>query len=150
MCIPLSLLGNGLVKTLSRQRIQCNNRIVGRVVFCAVHIVSKGSMQLVLPRTSCFIPKIEDCPLSCAHDCLFIITSVTLHFWRSSRPSADYNHVTLLLFKCFHNDALGLPRHTSPAKRETVVARSIQFVRPSYQAHSFHASSHSMRLYKYR
>jgi hypothetical protein len=44
---PLSLLGNSLVKTFPRQR-----RIVGGVVFYAVHVVSKESRLLVLPETS--------------------------------------------------------------------------------------------------
>jgi hypothetical protein len=48
-CIPLSLLGNNSVKTFPRQRT------VGGVVFSAVHVVSKESWRLVLPRTSCYI-----------------------------------------------------------------------------------------------
>jgi hypothetical protein len=47
-CIPLSLLGNNSVKTFPRQ-----GRIVGRVVFYAIRVVSKESRRLVLPRTSC-------------------------------------------------------------------------------------------------
>jgi hypothetical protein len=39
-CIPLSFLDNGSVNTFPRQR-----RIVGGVVFCAVHVVSKESRQ---------------------------------------------------------------------------------------------------------
>jgi hypothetical protein len=38
LCIPLSLLGNGLVKTFPRQR-----GIVGGIDFYAVHVVSKES-----------------------------------------------------------------------------------------------------------
>jgi hypothetical protein len=48
--IPLSLLGNGSVKTLWRKR-----RIVGGVVFYVVHVVSKESRRLVHERTSCYI-----------------------------------------------------------------------------------------------
>jgi hypothetical protein len=47
LCIPLSLLGNNSVKTFPRQ---C--RIVGRVVFYVVRVVSNEN-RLVLPRTSC-------------------------------------------------------------------------------------------------
>jgi hypothetical protein len=49
LCIPLSLLCNNSVKTFPRQR-----RIVGRVVFNAVSVVSKESRQLVRSRISCF------------------------------------------------------------------------------------------------
>jgi hypothetical protein len=49
LCILLSLLGNGSINTLSRQR-----RIVGGGVFCVVRVVSKGNGRLVLPRTSCY------------------------------------------------------------------------------------------------
>jgi hypothetical protein len=45
-CIPLSLLGNGLVNTIPRQR-----RIVGGVSFYAVRFVSKESRRLILART---------------------------------------------------------------------------------------------------
>jgi hypothetical protein len=49
MCLyvyPLSLLGNGYVKTLARQRIHTHKRrIVVRVVLCAVRAVSKESRQ---------------------------------------------------------------------------------------------------------
>jgi hypothetical protein len=45
---PLSLLSNGLVNTFLQQR-----RITGGTVFYVVHVMSKESMQLVLPRTSC-------------------------------------------------------------------------------------------------
>jgi hypothetical protein len=47
---PLLLLENGLVNTFIRQR-----RIVGGRVFYAVRVVSKESMRLVFPRTSCCI-----------------------------------------------------------------------------------------------
>jgi hypothetical protein len=46
LCIPLSLLGNGSVKSLPRQR-----RIVD-VVFYAVHSVLKENRWLVPPKTS--------------------------------------------------------------------------------------------------
>jgi hypothetical protein len=49
LCIRLSLLGNGSVKTFLRKR-----RTVGGVVFYAVHVVSEESRRLVLPRSSCF------------------------------------------------------------------------------------------------
>jgi hypothetical protein len=45
---PPSLLSNGLVNTFLRQR-----GIVGGTVFYVAHVMSKESMQLVLPRTSC-------------------------------------------------------------------------------------------------
>jgi hypothetical protein len=48
LLIPLSLLGNGSVNTFPRQR-----RIVGGVVSCAAHIVSKESRRLVLTGISC-------------------------------------------------------------------------------------------------
>jgi hypothetical protein len=47
--ISLSLLGIKSVKTFPRQR-----RNVGGVVFYVVHVVSKQSRRLVLPRTHCF------------------------------------------------------------------------------------------------
>jgi hypothetical protein len=54
VCIPLSLLGNYLVKMFKQQR-----KIVGDIVFCAVHVISKESMGLKLPinghHTSFFI-----------------------------------------------------------------------------------------------
>jgi hypothetical protein len=50
LCIPISLLDNGSVKMFLRQ-----GRIVGGAVFYAVRDVSKESMRLILPRTSCFI-----------------------------------------------------------------------------------------------
>jgi hypothetical protein len=46
---PVSLPGNGLVNTFPRER-----GIVGGVIFYAILIVSKESMRLVLPRSSCF------------------------------------------------------------------------------------------------
>jgi hypothetical protein len=49
LCVPLlSLLGNGSLNTFPQKR-----RIVGRVVFYVVHVISKESGRLVLPRTSC-------------------------------------------------------------------------------------------------
>jgi hypothetical protein len=48
LCIPLSLLGNNLVKTFPQQRI-----IVRAVVLYAVRAVSEESGLLVLPRTCC-------------------------------------------------------------------------------------------------
>jgi hypothetical protein len=54
MCIPLSLLGRGTVRTLPRHEYtRSNRRISGRVVFDAVRVISKESSRLVLPRTSC-------------------------------------------------------------------------------------------------
>jgi hypothetical protein len=70
LCIPLSLLGNNSVKTFLRQR-----KIVGGVVFNAVHVVSKESMRVVLPRTSCFISSSAE-----LSNYLYIITSVILLF----------------------------------------------------------------------
>jgi hypothetical protein len=45
--VCISLLGNNLVQTFPRQR-----RIVGGVVLCAVHVMSRESRRLILPRTS--------------------------------------------------------------------------------------------------
>jgi hypothetical protein len=45
--MPLSLLGNGLLNTFSRQR-----GIVGGVAFYAISVVSEESRRLVLPRIS--------------------------------------------------------------------------------------------------
>jgi hypothetical protein len=54
MCIPLSELGNGSVKCYRGNEYTPNNRrIVGRVVFYAVCVVSKESRRLVLRKTSC-------------------------------------------------------------------------------------------------
>jgi hypothetical protein len=47
LCIRLSLLGNGFVKTFPQQQ-----RIFGDVVLFAVRAVSKESRRLVLTRTS--------------------------------------------------------------------------------------------------
>jgi hypothetical protein len=51
MRIPLSLLGNGSVKSY-RGNEYTRNRIVGRVVSYVVRVVSKESRRLVLRRTS--------------------------------------------------------------------------------------------------
>jgi hypothetical protein len=48
LCIPLSLLGNGLVNDFPRPR-----GIAGGVVFYANCFVPKRRRQLILPRTSC-------------------------------------------------------------------------------------------------
>jgi hypothetical protein len=48
-CIPLFLPGNNSVMTFPQLR-----RIVRGIVCCWVHVVSKESRWLVLPRTSCF------------------------------------------------------------------------------------------------
>jgi hypothetical protein len=48
LCIPLPLQGNGSVHMLLQQW-----RILGGVIFYAVHVISKESRWLVLPRTSC-------------------------------------------------------------------------------------------------
>jgi hypothetical protein len=56
---PLSLLGNGSVKTFRRQW-----RIVGGEVFYAVRIVSKENRRLVLPRNSCILFHEEPNPFS--------------------------------------------------------------------------------------
>jgi hypothetical protein len=53
LCRPI-LLGNGSVKTFLLQR-----RIVGRVVFCAVRVLSMESRQLVPPRTPFFPVRYE-------------------------------------------------------------------------------------------
>jgi hypothetical protein len=47
LCIPLSLLGNGLVNTAPRQR-----RVVGDVVFYVARVVLKESRPLIIPRTA--------------------------------------------------------------------------------------------------
>jgi hypothetical protein len=47
VCILLSLWANNLVKMFPWQW-----RIVGGIVFCAVHVILKDSRRLVLPRTS--------------------------------------------------------------------------------------------------
>jgi hypothetical protein len=39
-----------------------NNRIVGRIVFCSVHAVSKESRRLFLPRTFSLSVKVTRCP----------------------------------------------------------------------------------------
>jgi hypothetical protein len=45
---PPLLLGNGPIHTFPRQ-----SRIIGRVVFCAVWVMSKESRRSVIPRTYC-------------------------------------------------------------------------------------------------
>jgi hypothetical protein len=47
--VPLSLLSNNSVKKFPQQQT-----IAGGVVLYAVHVVSKESRRLVLPRTSCY------------------------------------------------------------------------------------------------
>jgi hypothetical protein len=47
LCICLSLQGSGLVNTFPWRQ-----RILGGVVLCEVHVLSKGSRQLVLSKTS--------------------------------------------------------------------------------------------------
>jgi hypothetical protein len=69
LCVSLlSLLGKGSVKCIppfvARQRLSKYNpagtntrnsrRIVGRVIFYAILVVSKENGRLVVPRTSCF------------------------------------------------------------------------------------------------
>jgi hypothetical protein len=53
---PIPLLSNSSVKTFLLQR-----RIVVGVVFYAVHVVSKESRRLILPRTSCLFLVDHDC-----------------------------------------------------------------------------------------
>jgi hypothetical protein len=48
MCISLSLLSNGSVKTLPRQRIHKQQRIVERVSFYVVRVVSKEELFVSL------------------------------------------------------------------------------------------------------
>jgi hypothetical protein len=50
MCTPHIVASKGSVKTLPRQR-----RIVGGVVFFAVHVVSNESTRLILTRISCLL-----------------------------------------------------------------------------------------------
>jgi hypothetical protein len=56
MCIPLIFarqrLGKHVPVAINTRK---NRRIVGRVVFYAVRVVSKESTRLVLPRTSCLV-----------------------------------------------------------------------------------------------
>jgi hypothetical protein len=59
LCISLSLLGNNSVKSFPRQR-----KIVGGVVFYVVHIASKESRRLVLPRTPCYLLQPSVFPVS--------------------------------------------------------------------------------------
>jgi hypothetical protein len=47
-CLPLSLLGKSSVNMFPQQWI-----IVGGSVFCVVHVVSKESRPLPLPKTTC-------------------------------------------------------------------------------------------------
>jgi hypothetical protein len=53
LCIPFSLLNNGLVTILSQQR-----KSVGSVVFYAVCFVWRERRRLVLPRTFCYYLKL--------------------------------------------------------------------------------------------
>jgi hypothetical protein len=51
MCILLSLLGNGLLKTLLRQTVHSNSiRIVGRVVCYAIRVVSRKVCNYFSPE----------------------------------------------------------------------------------------------------
>jgi hypothetical protein len=49
LCIPQLLLGKSSVKMFPQQW-----RIVGGIILCVVHVISKESKQLVLPRIFCF------------------------------------------------------------------------------------------------
>jgi hypothetical protein len=57
VCVfPLLLLGNGSLNMFRcNEYTRSNRKIVGRVIFYAVHVVSKESRRLVLLRTSCHI-----------------------------------------------------------------------------------------------
>jgi hypothetical protein len=57
VCVSRILLGNGSAKKRNggNEYTRNNRRIVGRVVFSAVHVVSKESRRLILPRTFCFL-----------------------------------------------------------------------------------------------
>jgi hypothetical protein len=56
---PSNIAGNGSVNMFPQQW-----RIFGSVVFYAVHVISKESRQLALPRTSCLKFHFRDCTLS--------------------------------------------------------------------------------------
>jgi hypothetical protein len=49
LCMPLLLLGKSSGNMFPQQW-----RTVGGIIFSVVHVISKESKQLVLPRTSCF------------------------------------------------------------------------------------------------
>jgi hypothetical protein len=44
----LSLLGNSSAKTLPRQQIRNNRKIIGRIIFCAVRVISKENLWVYL------------------------------------------------------------------------------------------------------
>jgi hypothetical protein len=58
--IPLQLLGNKCKRK--------NKRIVGRVVFYAVYVISKESRRLFLPRVSCLLLGTHSCSRGCLSD----------------------------------------------------------------------------------
>jgi hypothetical protein len=106
MCIPLSLLGNGSVKTLSLQRIHTQQYNCWRHLFYAVCVVSKESRRLVLPRTSCFLFIINLMSTS-ASKFLFVQLSLfpplTVKLWMFVIPCyvlpAVLNHSTFIFHK---------------------------------------------------
>lgn len=60
MCIILSLLGNSLVKRYHGNDYTSNSRrIVGGIIFYAVHVVSNNVCDQIFPRTSCSLYKIR-------------------------------------------------------------------------------------------
>jgi hypothetical protein len=73
LCVPLSLLGNGSVKTFPRQR-----RLVAGVVFYAVRVVSKENKLLVLPRSFCFYFHMVSQAISSSQNFLFSLSYGTL------------------------------------------------------------------------
>jgi hypothetical protein len=57
LCVPLSLLRNGSVKTFPRQQT-----IIGGFVSSTARVISKESRRLVLPTTFCNLVKV-----TCVH-----------------------------------------------------------------------------------
>jgi hypothetical protein len=91
--IPLSLLGNGSVKTLPRQRIHMQQSIVGGVVLYAVRVVSTKSRWLVLPRSYCFLCA---CNLQLSSNrTVYDVTTLTItsSFTRMIRTDSSTNEV---------------------------------------------------------
>jgi hypothetical protein len=96
-CIPLSLLGNGSVKTLPRQRI--HTRELKNWILYAVHVVSKTrSRQLVLPRISClFWPRAIFIPRPESHRVgPFSILGQSMLCATPTKPAQYYSIISLL------------------------------------------------------
>jgi hypothetical protein len=92
MCIPLLLLANGSAKMLQWQQ-----GIIGGTVLYAVHVISKESRRLVIPRTSC---NIIISPMPQVWQVVTLPQNFQKKFWMhfSSFPFVPYTPPTSIFF----------------------------------------------------